>query len=65
MRLEAQHESTGINCVVDIRFFYICAPDSLAILIHPHALNFCSLFSTPLPEPSELVTADVAVGSMA
>ena len=30
--------------------FYIYAPGSLAILIHPHTLNFCSLFPTPLPE---------------
>ena len=33
-----------------LRVFYIRAPSSLAILIHPHALNFCSLFPTPLPE---------------
>ena len=31
-------------------FFYICAPGSLALLIHPHALNFCSVFPTPLSE---------------
>ena len=30
--------------------FYICAPGSLALLIHPHTLNFCSVFPTPLPE---------------
>ena len=30
--------------------FYICAPGSLALLIHSHALNFCSVFPTPLPE---------------
>ena len=32
------------------RDFYFCAPGSLALLIHPHSVNFCSLFPTPLPE---------------
>ena len=32
------------------RIFYFCAPGSLALLIHPHSVNFCSLFPTPLPE---------------
>jgi len=35
---------------IDSWVFYICAPGSLALLIHPHALNFCSFFPTPLPE---------------
>ena len=33
-----------------LRDFYFCAPGSLALLIHPHSVNFCSLFPTPLPE---------------
>ena len=30
--------------------FYFYAPGSLALLIHPHSVNFCLLFPTPLPE---------------
>ena len=38
------------QALVDFRVFYICAPGSLALPIHPHALNSCSVFPTPLPE---------------
>ena len=40
----------GIQVGYNRRDFYICAPGSLALLIHPRALNFCSIFPTPLPE---------------
>ena len=46
------------------RDFYFCAPGSLALLIHLHSVNFCSLFPLPYPKPSEKVITDVVVGSM-
>lgn len=36
--------------ILILRNFYICAPGSLALLIHPHTLNFFSVLPTPLPE---------------
>ena len=33
-----------------LRDFYACALGSLALLIHPHALNLCSLFPSTLSE---------------
>ena len=43
-------EITNTDEVYLYRDFYIYAPGSLALLIHPRALNFCSIFPTPLPE---------------
>ena len=50
----SQRDDLSLNSDFNFRFlywdFYICAPGSLALLIHPHSVNFCSLFPTPLPE---------------